>query len=185
MHDSQSSKRLYTVAQWGTWIVSGTLVVLGAAFLYGIWMLVSAPDETASGLATALGAELTAENVGPVALWLAAIFRSLTDLVGVMILLTAHGLFRAYRSGAVFAPEATGRVSRIGALLVALAPASVIGDMLAILALTSANAVGERQLTIGFDDMDLYAIVLGLIVVAAGIIMTEAARLSEENKSFV
>lgn len=185
MTNPETSRRLDITAKWGAWIVDLTLAVLLAAFAYGLWMLVSDPDQTASDLAEALGATLTAERVSAPALWLAALFWCLTDIVGVMILLSARALFREYRHGRVFAPDATRRLSRIGALLVAMAPASVIGDMLAILALTSANAAGERQLTIGFDDTDLYAIVLGLIVVAAGIIMTEAVRLSEENKSFV
>ena len=72
-----------------------------------------------------------------------------------------------------------------GWAVVALAPCSVLTEMLVGLAATWHAAEGERQLALELGDADVYAAVFGLMLVVSGRVMGEAARLAEENEGFV
>lgn len=97
----------------------------------------------------------------------------------------ARRLFAAFRGGRVFTFEVAKRISRIGWAIFAIAPVAVLSRTLNTIVLTFGNTEGQRQLSIGFNHTDIYAIVVGLMLVTLGRILHEATIISNENKSFV
>jgi hypothetical protein len=94
-------------------------------------------------------------------------------------------LFGEYRRGAVFSPRALASLTRFGWLMLALAVAQVLSQALMSVAVSWDNAPGHRVLMVSLGSND-YALVLGaLVFVAIGRVMTEAARVAEENEQFV
>ncbi len=185
MTNPETARRLGRTAFWGQITVSLALALLVGVMSYYAWLLVADPSDTARQLATATDAKLSESNAEGSFLWTASLAWVGSDIIGLLILSTAFQLFAGYRRGEVFVTRAAVRLRRIGALLIAIGPVSILGEMLCVALLTAGNAPGERQLTFVIDDSDVYAIVIGLIVMAVGHIMTEALRLSEENQSFV
>lgn len=97
----------------------------------------------------------------------------------------ARRLFTGYRRGEIMTPQAAKRVRSIGWIVFALGPFDIVISMLAVLALTILNAPGERTLAIDISDVDVFAVVLGLLIVVIGHILREAALVAEENRGFV
>lgn len=97
----------------------------------------------------------------------------------------ARQLFRSYWQGEILSARAAQRIGDIGWVVFALAPVSVVTDALGIVVLTAAGPEGSRYVGLGFDEMDLMAVVFGLLLVIVGRILREAARLWEENRLFV
>jgi hypothetical protein len=105
--------------------------------------------------------------------------------LGLAVLWQLWSLFGEYRRGAVFSSRALACLRRFAALLVALALSSPITQALMSVAISLDNPPGQRQLVIQLGSND-YALVLGaLVFVAIARVMTEAARVAEENEGFV
>ena len=51
--------------------------------------------------------------------------------------------------------------------------------------MTVGNPPGERMMTIAFSINDYFALIVGGVLFAAATVMREAARIAEENASFV
>lgn len=185
MTNPENAKRLRRVAQIGQFAVGLALLLLSGVFVFFFWLTLSDPTATAQLLAEEAGATLDAGNTGTRYLWPAGLSWMAVDLLGLILLWTAMQLFAGYRRGEIFAPRAAMRLRRIGLMLVLMAPVSILGDLLTVLLLTLDNAPGGKSLSLSIDDGDIYAVVIGLIIMAVGQIMTEALRLSEENQSFV
>lgn len=106
-------------------------------------------------------------------------------LLGLALLWQLWRLFGEYLRGAVFSPRALACLRRFGALLLALAVAQPLSHTLMSVAVSWDNPPGQRVvvLTLGSND---YALVLGaLVFMAIARVMTEAARVAEENEGFV
>lgn len=114
-----------------------------------------------------------------------ALFFTATDFLGIFMLLTARALFRGFRHTGVFTPEAVTRLRRIGLIIIALAPVSILSTTLANFILTLWITGNSVSISITLDDTDVYAIVIGLVITAVSQVMLEAVRLSEENRAFV
>lgn len=105
--------------------------------------------------------------------------------LGLAVLWQLWRLFGEYRRGAVFSTRALACLRRFAALLVALALSSPVTQALISVAISLDNPPGQRQLVIQLSSND-YALVLGaLVFVAIARVMTEAARVAEENEGFV
>ncbi len=70
-------------------------------------------------------------------------------------------------------------------LLTALGLATPLARTLQGLALTFDNPPGQRQLAISIDPGTFGALAAGAALVAFGLVLREAVRLSDENQSFV
>lgn len=97
----------------------------------------------------------------------------------------AYALFDAFRIGNVFSTDAPVRLRRIGSCIVALAILRPLTSTLLGLILTWTNPPGQRilALSLGIDDYMIAA--LGGLVLAIGHVMTEAARIAEDNRQIV
>jgi hypothetical protein len=105
--------------------------------------------------------------------------------LGLALLWQLWVLFGEYLRGEVFSARALACLRRFGALLLVLAFAQPLAQALMTVALSWDNPPGQRVLNIAVSSND-YALVLGaLVFVAIARVMTEAARVAEENEGFV
>jgi len=105
--------------------------------------------------------------------------------LGLALLWQLWGLFGEYERGAVFSLRALACLRRFSSLLVLLALSSPLTQALVSVAISLDNPPGQRQLVISLSSND-YALVLGaLVFVAIARVMTEAARVAQENEGFV
>jgi hypothetical protein len=105
--------------------------------------------------------------------------------LGLALLWQLWGLFSEYQRGAVFSVRALTCLRRFASLLVLLALSSPLTQVLMSVAISLDNPPGQRQIVISLSSND-YGLVLGaLVFVAIARVMTEAARVAEENEGFV
>jgi hypothetical protein len=104
-----------------------------------------------------------------------------------LALLFGFQLFRGYRSGEIFTPAAGQRLARVGWCIVAIVPVALASK--AILSRVFAAEIqasgGLISLSPTFSDLDPGTIAFGLLAIIVGRVLGEAARLSDENRSFV
>jgi len=106
-------------------------------------------------------------------------------LLGLALLWQLWSLFGEYLRGAVFSPRALACLRRFGALLLALSVAQPLSQTLMSVAVSWDNPPGQRVVMLTLSSND-YALVLGaLVFMAIARVMTEAARVAEENEGFV
>lgn len=141
-------------------------------------------------LAAELGLRDITGDLGFAARAVGLFFWLMTDALGLWFCCIAYALFRGFRSEGVFTLHAALRLRRIGWLVIALAPVSILSELLGTLAISCisncGNAIADDvRISVSFDDTDVYALVIGLLILAVGHIFVEAVRLSDENKAFV
>ncbi|HRE20091.1 MAG TPA: DUF2975 domain-containing protein [Rhabdaerophilum sp.] len=105
-----------------------------------------------------------------------------------LFLLTAwqiRNLFRLWARGPVLDPGHSRRLVTIGWLLLAGTAVSIATRTFMALALTIDNPPGHRQLVIGFSLHEFVFVLFGLFVFAFARVMSEAARLADENRAFI
>jgi hypothetical protein len=94
-------------------------------------------------------------------------------------------LFGCFAEGELLALRPAQHLRRLGLGLCTLAAAQPLGHTLAILALTWGNPKGERQLWLGLSSDHYLALLFGLLLLALAQVLTEAARVADENAEFV
>jgi len=177
--------RVRRLSAVGIWVSTASIIVAAVALLYiGFWMILRDPFyETALIEDLAIDAyvdQLTLmQAIAGTTLWGAA------DLVAIAMLWTVRSLFQGFLNDGVFSVLSTTRLRRIGLLLLFLGPVSIISETLGGMLLTFWHTGDSVHGAISIDDGDIYAIVIGLVITAVSHIMLEAARLLEENQSFV
>ena len=107
--------------------------------------------------------------------------------VGVMVwgLWRVRALFRDFAAGRVFTESAARHLQMFGVAVLVQAPLGPLSATALALALSLANPPGQRLLVITFSINDYFALVVGGVLVAVATVMREAARLADENASFV
>jgi hypothetical protein len=105
--------------------------------------------------------------------------------VGLALLWQLWALFGEYLRGAVFSARALQCLNRFAWLLLGLALAQPLSQALMSVAVSWDNPPGQRVLMVHLSSND-YALALGaLVFIAIARVMTEAARMAEENEGFV
>lgn len=166
------------------------LVLLAVPILAGIPVLLLVRPEWLPDLGLGQASGLDLSHLAQGGLTLAARMRLAaaglpTVLVGLALLWQLWALFGEYLRGAVFSPRALACLRRFGALLVALAIVQPLAQALMSVAISWDNPPGRRVLLVTVSSSD-YALVIGaLVFVAIARVMTEAARVAEENEGFV
>ncbi|WP_415922230.1 hypothetical protein [Tateyamaria sp. SN6-1] len=122
-------------------------------------------------------------GTGPTFVWITV--EAVRMALFLWLLWLVRSWLRACASGQVFAGHTARQVQRIGAGLLALAAAHIVGNTIIIAALTWNNPPGERSLAIGFGSADCLMLLAAGLMTLFGWIHAEAARLSAENEGFV
>jgi hypothetical protein len=107
--------------------------------------------------------------------------------VGVMIygLFAARRMFRAFAGGDVFTVQAVRDLQIFAATVLAQAPLGPLTAAGLSAALSVGNPPAERAIMIAFSTNDYFALIVGGVLFTAASVMREAARIAEENASFV
>jgi hypothetical protein len=179
-HSHDAPPRLRRIATWMC-IVIPTVAALTTLMVVGVWLSPHAasllvPRLGLAGLPTSL--DLSTRIAG---LFVSA--------VPVFVLLYAlhqsYKLFDAFRHGDAITSNAALCLRRIGlSMIVIAALRPIIGAILSLL-LTLANPPGGRHIVIGISSDDYMIATFAGLVIAIGYVMTEAARLAEDNKQIV
>lgn len=105
--------------------------------------------------------------------------------LGLALMWQLWSLFGEYLRGNVFGARALACFRRFATLLFVLSLAQPAAVALMSIAVSWDNPPGQRQLVVSVSSND-YALVLGaLVCMAIARVMTEAARVAEENEGFV
>lgn len=185
MTDPDTSRKLARIARAGQVAVILALVLAIVVLVVVTGLSLADPAKSTAAVLEELSVSTADPDLAGWQHFATGLLWSLTDLLGIAILFTALDLFNRLRRRAVFEIDTVARLRRIGWLLVVLAPVSILANTLIVLTVTITNPPGTRQLSVGIEDADVYAVVVGLVVVATALAMTEALRLARENESFV
>lgn len=94
-------------------------------------------------------------------------------------------LFDHYRHGDVFGAQAMTHARRLGWSTVGLAVAQPLLGALMSVAISWGNPPGKRMLQLSLSSNDYALLLLALVLVVLGRVMTEAARVADENSGFI
>lgn len=153
------------------------LVLMVSAFLVPSWtrnMLLARLGQT--------GADLP---LGPNQVLAAAAITAIPFGVMLWGLWNARAMFLNFADGRAFSSEAARHLYRFAIAVLAQAPLGPLTAMALALTLSLANPPGQRLLVLTLSINDYIALVVGGVLVALAAVMREAARLAEENASFI
>jgi hypothetical protein len=97
----------------------------------------------------------------------------------------ANTVFRRLSAGLVFEPETGVLLRRFGLALVVYAALTPASGALMSLLVTIKNAPGLRRLDFGLSEYEVVLAIVGMLILATGSVMAEAARMAEENRQIV
>ncbi|MFT5796809.1 MAG: hypothetical protein ACI84R_000862 [Candidatus Azotimanducaceae bacterium] len=109
----------------------------------------------------------------------------ITDILGVVMLMTIRQLFVGIKTIGIFTQLSALQLRRIGWLLFSLGPVSMVLNAVTGSLMRYWAESTKISVSVSLEDADVYAIVIGLVIVAVGHIMVSAAQLSEEHKAIV
>ncbi len=179
-------RKIAITARAGVWF---STVALGLALLfaaYFIFLSFSDPQHLAQEMAEHLKIEVGDLQLGTASALLASLIWLTTDFMAAAMMLLIRQLFAGLREGTgIFTQTTALRLKRVGWVLVLIVPASMIVDGIARAILLFWANPTSIAFGVGFEDGDIYAVILGLMLVALGHIMSDAAQMAEENRAFV
>lgn len=105
--------------------------------------------------------------------------------LGLAALAQLWALFSEYDAGRVFGVAAVRHMGRFAWFMLASALLVPLQRAAIGVALTLGNPAGQRVLVLGINWNDYVAILCTAVLLAITAVMTEAARLAEENASFI
>lgn len=156
-----------------------------ALMAVGMVWLWSDPERLATYARGTVG--LTAATIAPSArgYWAALVFGAVPAGLFIAAMLSLAALFGRFGKGRVLEEENARRLGRIGWLFLGLGLATPFARALQSVALTFDNPAGQRHLAVTLDPGTFGALAAGAALVAFGLVLREAVRLSDENQSFV
>lgn len=167
---TRNARKALTVTLWGVFLSTAAVALL---LMYFCFLVMTALTDTElvsqelvktlelDGLAPPLS---TMQALGLMTLWF------ITDAVGVLVLLSARRIFIVIRNVGIYAEQTARLVRRLGWLVFSLAPVSVVVNALCrglIIAISDPDNAGI-SIHIGIEEPDIYALVLGLVILALG-----------------
>jgi hypothetical protein len=177
--------RLKTTAKAGVWLSTFVLLILMSVIGYMVWKAVADPDQLSRIMTDQLGLMSPAPLLErPQALSLTALWL-LTDMIAIAFLWQTRALFLGIDAHGICTQTTARRLRRIGWLVFAIGPASVVINLLSTMLLGFWRNREKLSGSIEISDTDFYAMVVGLVIVAVGHMMVDAARLDAENRAFV
>lgn len=173
--------RLHRLSRRMEWVTSvGVVLIVG-----GIALTAAIPSWCRNLLLARLGETGARLPLGASDQLMAGLIVALP--VGVMIwgLVHVRALFREFADGMVFTSNAAHHLQRFGVSVLAQGVLGPLSATLLALALSFGNPPGERYLVLTLSINDYFAIIVGGVLVAVAAALREAARLADENASFI
>ncbi len=165
------------------WIVR-LLSLVGALFIGTLpFVFWAQPDWVAEVAARTWSLSTMQLDLGSRLWGLAAML--LPTAVSLFTLWQMWSLFGCFAQGELLARRPAAHLRRLGLGVSSLAAAQPLGHTLAILALTWGNGKGERRLWFGLSSDHYLALLFGLLLLALAQVLSEAARVADENAEFV
>lgn len=180
-----AAKRLQTTAKVGAWLTTLVLVLLSCLIAFFLWTALSDSNHAAYLLTDQLDLTDDAPQISTLQALLVTALWLVTDAVAFAMLWQTRALFLGIRAKGVFTLPTARRIRNIGWLVFIIGPLSVVINAACILLLGLWQDPSGVNIEIGLDDADLYAAVLGLVIVALGHMMVEATAIDAENRAFV
>ncbi len=175
------SQNTLTLSNWLYHAVTAFIVALPLLALFLIGQRVAAPDLITGDFP---GIPI-ASTPSPATIVLAGLMGFLPMAAMIYALVQMRGLFGRYRQGEILTAICALHIKGIGQGLVAGAALGVIANSLQIVILTWANPPGQRVLAIGIETDTIGFLLSGALMILIGRVMAEAARVADENRSFV
>lgn len=183
-HDRQT--KIAATARAVVWFSTLAFCLALLFAVYFIFLSISDPQQLGQKLAGELELDIDSLDLTTASALLASLIWLTTDVMAVAMIVLIRQLFAGIRRGTgIFTQKTAVRLRRVGWVLVLLVPVSAIVDGIARALLRYWADPTGITFGVGFKDGDLFAIILGLMLVALGHIMVDAAHLAEENKAFV
>jgi len=179
------SQKINRYARFGEWAASIGLLLFVLSFLYAAYLAYSGQPIFKEAMIDDAKIDDIMREFSSQQRLLTIVLLFLPDFVGIALLISARWLFIGFRVHGVLVIQTAKRLQRIGIIIVLLGPVRIISELLGTTFLSMSD--GETSLTIQFtlDDTDIYALVIGLIIIVTGIITHEAIRLYTENGEFI
>lgn len=114
-----------------------------------------------------------------------ALLGALPTLALLYVLGQMVGLFQRYAGGETLTDDCARHILHIGGGLLVAVALEMVCHPLQIMAASFANPPGERVLAITVEGGDLGQVLAGGLMIVIGWTVREAARVAEENRSFV
>ena len=146
------------------------------------WFLGPWTDAAARGWSSVGSTPITLSND---ALALALLLSTAHLAALAVALFAAGGLFQSFAQGEFFAPQTGRRLQRIGLWLALFGVLAPIVRAAMTFVLTMNNPPGQRMLALGVSANDIVLVIVGGLIFLIGWVMAEAARIADENRSFV
>jgi hypothetical protein len=168
------------LSRWASQVALAGCLVLVA--LYVVAVVFSTPDEFMYG--NFVGKEFKISDGSFVRLlcYLLALVPLALYLAG---LLAMRRLMALFETGFVFTERAALEITRIGWYVAMIAPVSIGCMTLGSVLLTWSNGPGQRAFNFQFGVGDILALSYGGLLIIIGIVMREAAKISDEHRQFV
>lgn len=180
-----AQRRIITFSWWGqtvAFLAMMAMIAGLAAFFYGVAFGL---DRVVEQLIRDFGVQDITETLKPSQRWVASFLWFIPDLFGFAMMFGAWRLFQGFRTFGVFTHDSADRLRSIGWCIFAIAPANIITTSIGASYLAFTNTPSSGRLHLSLEDTDVYALLIGLIIIAVGHIMVQAVEISNENKSFV
>ena len=179
--DVAPQARLARLSRRMAWVTTVGIVLIVA--LMGLAFAI--PEWSRNLLMSRLGATGAKLPLGPSEQAVLAVIYAVP--VGVMVwgLWHVRALFRDFAAGRVFTADAAERLRRFGLSVLLQGPLGPLTATALALVLSLGNPPGQRYLVLTFSINDYVALIVGGVLVAIAAVMREAARLADENASFV
>lgn len=114
-----------------------------------------------------------------------AFFWLWVDILGIAMIWQVFRLFQDFRQGALMMPATGKRLRRVGVILCAMPLVNIVGLLLGGMILSAWVTQNTVHGGVSIDDSDIYALVVGLVLVAVGHIIAIAAEIDAENRAFI
>jgi MFS-type transporter involved in bile tolerance (Atg22 family) len=176
-----ANDRLIRLSRAMVWVTTVGIVLVVVLSALGAFI----PEWTRNIVLVKLGQAGAALPITPLGRALTAAV--LVVPIGVMVhgLLAVRRMFRAFGQGEVLAPGPTRDLQIFAATVLAQAPLGPLTSAALSVVLTIGNPPGERAFMIAFSISDYFVLIVGGVLFAAASVMREAARIADENASFV
>jgi len=179
------SAKITRITYFGEWAATLALLLMAVLLTYIFYHLATETFEITDEIRGAfdLGPEFNGFSKSQIGMILA--LQMTTLVLGLVMLLTIRRLFIGIRKIGVFVPETAQRLRVIGWLIIAMVPVGILSEfgVYALVQMWANSNLAAMQLS--FEDTDVYAIVIGLVLVVVSHIMLEAIRIYDENGAFV